>query len=116
MTTASATAPSSTRDRLAPPARAAYHDLDLPPAAWWEKLIDRDLLPDSVLRWGIRRLLRERIAAESRVDPEEQRARFMALIRSLRESSVAIHTDAANEQHYEVPPEFYQLALGKHLK
>jgi cyclopropane-fatty-acyl-phospholipid synthase len=115
MSTADASLPAS-RDRIAPPPTADYHALDLPPAAWWETLIDRDLLPDFALRWGIRRLLRERIAAESRVDPEQQRARFMELIRSLGESNVAIHTDAANEQHYEVPPDFYQLALGRHLK
>jgi hypothetical protein len=35
---------------------------------------------------------------------------------ALRELPIAIHTDAANEQHYEVPTEFYQLVLGKHLK
>ncbi|WP_247870127.1 cyclopropane-fatty-acyl-phospholipid synthase family protein [Methylophaga sp. SB9B] len=34
----------------------------------------------------------------------------------LRKSPIAIETQAANEQHYEVPAEFYQLALGKNLK
>src|SRR5207302_8214709 len=29
---------------------------------------------------------------------------------------IAIDTDAANAQHYEVPARFYQLCLGKHLK
>jgi cyclopropane-fatty-acyl-phospholipid synthase len=34
----------------------------------------------------------------------------------LRESAVAIHTDAANAQHYELPPRFFELCLGKRLK
>ncbi|MDG2310333.1 MAG: class I SAM-dependent methyltransferase, partial [Planctomycetota bacterium] len=31
-------------------------------------------------------------------------------------SPIAIGTSAANEQHYEVPAEFYALCLGEHLK
>jgi cyclopropane-fatty-acyl-phospholipid synthase len=37
-------------------------------------------------------------------------------LESLRESPIAIETEAANEQHYEVPSAFYEYALGKHLK
>jgi hypothetical protein len=39
-----------------------------------------------------------------------------ALIDELASSAIAIETDAANEQHYEVPAAFYRLALGPHLK
>ena len=39
-----------------------------------------------------------------------------ALIDELRDSPVAIHTDAANAQHYEVPPAFFELCLGTRLK
>ena len=34
----------------------------------------------------------------------------------LRHSPVAIHTDAANAQHYELPPAFFELCLGPRLK
>ena len=34
----------------------------------------------------------------------------------LKRRPVAEQTEAANEQHYEVPTEFYLLCLGKHLK
>jgi cyclopropane-fatty-acyl-phospholipid synthase len=37
-------------------------------------------------------------------------------VQQLRNSPVAIHTAAANEQHYELPPPFFQAVLGKHLK
>jgi cyclopropane-fatty-acyl-phospholipid synthase len=40
----------------------------------------------------------------------------MAHIEELRRGPIAIHTDAANEQHYEVPAEFYQNCLGPRLK
>jgi cyclopropane-fatty-acyl-phospholipid synthase len=29
---------------------------------------------------------------------------------------IAIETDAANEQHYELPPEFFVASLGPNLK
>ncbi|XP_052816046.1 uncharacterized protein LOC128242772 [Mya arenaria] len=37
-------------------------------------------------------------------------------IQRLRESPVAIETEKANEQHYEVPTEFFLTVLGKRLK
>jgi len=40
----------------------------------------------------------------------------MRFVESLRESPVAIETQAANEQHYELPCEFFERVLGKHLK
>ncbi len=48
--------------------------------------------------------------------PKEQRAAVMEHVQDLRESPVAIHTDEANEQHYEVPSAFYEYALGPRLK
>lgn len=83
------------------------------------KLIDlaeRGLLPDWMIRHGIRRLLRQRLRDEFDHDPEAAGARTQALIDELASSAIAIETDAANEQHYEVPAEFYRLALGPHLK
>ena len=47
---------------------------------------------------------------------ESQQESFRRIKEELRHSPVAIHTDAANIQHYEIPPEFYVLILGKHLK
>ena len=47
---------------------------------------------------------------------EAQCARLEALLQELHHSPIAIETRAANEQHYEVPTQFYQLCLGPHLK
>jgi cyclopropane-fatty-acyl-phospholipid synthase len=77
---------------------------------------ERGLLPDALVRLGIRALCRRRLAAETRGDLEEQGARFQAGIESLRGSPIAIHTDAANAQHYELPPAFFRVCLGRRLK
>ena len=79
-------------------------------------LVERGLLPDSVIRVGIRRLLEQRLIEESKGDVELQQTHLMKLVEQLRNSPVAIETAAANEQHYEVPAEFYLQVLGKHLK
>jgi len=79
-------------------------------------LLERDLLPDFAIRFGIRRLLAARLRGEDKGDPEAQQAHFMRFVESLRESPVAIETQAANEQHYELPCEFFERVLGRHLK
>jgi len=79
-------------------------------------LVEKGLVPDAVLRRGIRRLLAQRLREEDRGGPEQDQARLMSLVEQLRASPVAIETSAANEQHYEVPAAFYQLVLGPHLK
>jgi cyclopropane-fatty-acyl-phospholipid synthase len=76
----------------------------------------RGLLPDALVRAGIRRILRMRLRDEGRGTPEERQARRMAWVETCRRSEVAIHTDAANAQHYEVPPAFFERVLGPRLK
>jgi len=81
-----------------------------------DNLIARGLLPDWLIRQGIRSLLRGRLREQSR-GSDEQRARArQAFIEQLKASPIAIDTDAANRQHYELPTAFYQLCLGKRLK
>ena len=79
-------------------------------------LIAKGILPDAVIRFGIRRrlakILRERVCA----DPEDQRKAVEAHAAELRKAPIAIATDEANEQHYEVPTAFYEYALGPRLK
>jgi cyclopropane-fatty-acyl-phospholipid synthase len=81
-----------------------------------DAVIDRGLLPDPLLRVVIRLLLRRRRAAITHGGVEARNARKRALLHELAASPVAIHTDAANEQHYEVPTELFELMLGPHLK
>ena len=77
--------------------------------AWYESLLDRNLVPDPLIRVGIRRLLRERLKQAATADPAH-------LIDQVHSSPVAINTNDANRQHYEVPPQFFALTLGTHRK
>lgn len=79
-------------------------------------LIERNILPDSIIRYGIRRLLRQRLRDEATGNEETQQDKLNQLITYLSTSPLAIHTAEANEQHYEVPTAFYQRCLGKNLK
>ncbi len=79
-------------------------------------LAERGLVPDSMLRAGIRRMCALRRDEESAGGPEAISRRFQQQIQSLCESPVAIHTDVANRQHYELPPAFFQHCLGPRLK
>lgn len=80
------------------------------------ELAESGRLPDWMVRLGIRRLLQRRLDQEFDRDPMQRSLRAQAMIDELGESAVAIETEAANEQHYEVPAAFYQLALGHRLK
>lgn len=82
----------------------------------FSSLLSRNLVPDWLIRFGIRRLLRDRLSMHAGSGVEESSSERMRWIRELRESPVAVETAAANEQHYEVPAAFYELVLGKHLK
>lgn len=88
----------------------------LPARAWYESLLEHGLLPDALIRRGIRSLVRERLKDEEQGSVEANLERKLAFIRQLRTSPIAINTAAANEQHYEVSPEFFQAVLGKRLK
>ncbi len=81
-----------------------------------DSLLTRDVFPDFVIRFGIRRLLRQRLQEENRGSWEANREHLRQLMDGLRQSPIAIETAAANEQHYEVPTRFYQLCLGPRLK
>jgi cyclopropane-fatty-acyl-phospholipid synthase len=74
--------------------------------------IESGLVPDALIRAGIRRLLAQRLREEDAKSTAE-RERFLA---SLDCSPIAIETAAANRQHYEVPAEFYALCLGPRRK
>jgi len=79
-------------------------------------LMEAGLVPRTLIRAGVRRLLAQRIMDESRggIDGIDERRR--AFIREMDASPLAIHTKAANDQHYEVPTEFFKLCLGPRMK
>jgi cyclopropane-fatty-acyl-phospholipid synthase len=86
------------------------------PAAGLLGLAERGVLPDALLRLGIRRLCAARLRAEGAGGPEAQEARRRTRYAALRTGPLAVHTEAANAQHYELPPAFFELCLGRRLK
>ncbi len=79
-------------------------------------LIKKGLLPDSMIRFGMRQLLAAKITEETKDGIEAAQARLMRLIHAMRNAPIAVATKEANEQHYELPTEFFKMCLGKHLK
>jgi len=77
---------------------------------------ERGLIPDPLTRVGIRRFCSDRLADEHAGNIEAEDARYRRRLNELRQSPVAIHTDAANQQHYELPPGFFERCLGARLK
>ncbi len=79
-------------------------------------LAERGYVPKSVIRRGIRHLLRERLRTTTVLDPQRLTEQEHKLYEQLSGGPVAVSTEAANIQHYEVPAEFFQAVLGPRLK
>jgi cyclopropane-fatty-acyl-phospholipid synthase len=80
------------------------------------RLLDWGLVPDRVLRAVCTLRTRNRLKVERAGSLEEQAERARALRERLRKSAVATHTDEANQQHYEVPSDFFAQVLGDKRK
>ena len=84
-----------------------------------KKLIDlaeKGIMPDFLIRSGIRRMQKERILWEKSRSVSEVEVHHQNWVNEMKSSSIAYVPEKANEQHYEVPPDFFVNALGKHLK
>lgn len=67
--------------------------------------------PDFLIRLGIRRLLRGRLAQNNHTSEKSS-----SLLKAMSQGPLAVSTAEANDQHYEVPPAFFEVMLGRHLK
>jgi cyclopropane-fatty-acyl-phospholipid synthase len=77
---------------------------------------EQGLLPDPLVRAGIRRLVRQRLDEIQAADAAGAAERAEAFVADMDRAPVALVPEKANEQHYEVPAAFYGLALGRHRK
>ena len=75
-------------------------------------LVMKGLVPDAMIRYGIRIQLRDRLASLRSEDVEVEGRTKMQIVDELHTMPIAIETDKANDQHYEVPAKFYDLCLG----
>jgi len=81
-----------------------------------DTLLENDVVPDRLIRIGIRRLLAERLREEDAGNPARQAARLLRFVEELRASPIALETRAANDQHYEVPAAYFVQCLGLRRK
>ena len=83
------------------------------------KLIDlaeKGIIPDYFIRQGIVRNCENRLNNENVSNTEKVSSKKQSWIQHMKESPIALVPEKANEQHYEVPPAFFENVLGKHLK
>jgi len=83
---------------------------------WYEPLLESGFVPDAVIRAAIRRMLAARLREEDRGDKKANRAQLLTFAEEMKNSPIALRTDSANAQHYEVPAAFFERALGPRLK
>ncbi|QDT90073.1 SAM-dependent methyltransferase [Gimesia algae] len=80
------------------------------------ELVERGWVPDVITRRAIRKLCTQRLSRLDTGEPESNRMRQQNFIADSRQSPIALVPEKANEQHYEVPAEFYTNVLGLHRK
>lgn len=81
-------------------------------------LTEQGGMPDIFIRYGIRGLLRQRLAEIEANDCEAVAKAKQAFIEQMDRAPIAALPEKANEQHYEVevPVAFFEHVLGQHLK
>ncbi len=74
-------------------------------------VIERGWSPDWLTRRAIRRLCEQRLEMIAAQGPQSA-----SQLSAWQAGPIAVETAAANEQHYELPPEFFALVLGPRRK
>jgi cyclopropane-fatty-acyl-phospholipid synthase len=78
--------------------------------------VEQGLVPDRVVRLGIQRLLRARLAELRDGDAAATAALAESFVAGMREAPIALLPEKANEQHYELPAAFFAAVLGPRRK
>tara|TARA_B100001094_G_scaffold332895_1_gene407176 strand:- start:4707 stop:5738 length:1032 start_codon:yes stop_codon:yes gene_type:complete len=80
------------------------------------KLAENGTLPDYFIKKGIEKLCYERLSWADKIGAEKLEEHHQEWINILKNSPIALVPEKANEQHYELPPEFFDIVLGDYLK
>ena len=78
--------------------------------------VEQGYVPDRVVRVGIRRLLAQRLAEIGERDASASAEITQAFVEAMRQAPLALLPEKANQQHYEVPADFFGLVLGAQRK
>lgn len=79
-------------------------------------LAERGQVPDIAIRRGIRHLLKQRLSEIQPGGAQSAAVHETHFIEQMRRAPIALVPEKANNQHYEVPVEFFQRVLGPRLK
>jgi cyclopropane-fatty-acyl-phospholipid synthase len=80
------------------------------------KAMEKGQIPDTAIRFGIRKLCKQRLEDLHTPSLAAKQEKAEIYRQSLVNSPLAVHTKDANEQHYELPADFFFHVLGKNLK
>jgi cyclopropane-fatty-acyl-phospholipid synthase len=78
--------------------------------------VEQGRVPDRLVRLGIHRLLKERLAELHDGDVAATAALAEEFVGAMRHAPIAPLPEKANEQHYELPAAFFGAVLGPHRK
>lgn len=80
------------------------------------RLLAKGLIPDLVLRRIVRSRVEGLVRGFESLGPDGRAEHERAVLTRLSSGPIAVGTEEANRQHYELPPEFFRLILGPRLK
>jgi len=75
------------------------------------RAVERTPIPDAVTRLGVGYLV-----GRARRQLDDDGASDASFVREMDQRPIALNTDAANQQHYELPADFFALCLGPRRK
>ena len=78
--------------------------------------LKHSLLPKIFYRLGIHWQIKNRLKNEKRLFDVSAGENKISIIHTLNDSEIALSSETANKQHYEVPTKFYRYLLGPKLK
>lgn len=100
----------------AKPMRSSLGSPTVPEMSLLDQVLEKGFLPDFAIRAGINSLLARKLKDETRGGVDVEQKALMDFVRELKTMPIAVKTREANEQHYEVPTEFFKLVLGPRMK
>ncbi|MFA8300717.1 MAG: cyclopropane-fatty-acyl-phospholipid synthase family protein [Hyphomicrobiales bacterium] len=81
-----------------------------------DTLLKTNIIPDILIRKVIHHMMNNKLKQQERLIKKHGKDYKKSFFDSLCDHPIAIKTDEANDQHYELPTEFFQLILGSRLK
>ncbi|MAJ29411.1 SAM-dependent methyltransferase [bacterium TMED181] len=80
------------------------------------ELAELGFFPDQIIRYGVHGLVKERLEESNELASGNHATVLERFVDSLRDAPIAEVPNLANDQHYEVPANFFGHVLGKHRK